>query len=122
MSDPLPESPGPFFSNAAAREYGLADEVWQRAHDLYEEAVRCDPRTWDVSLEAARTVRVPFRKGHVDVLVRCQMKPAEHWILRFTAFSVGEGGELREISREYRHGEHPPVLGEAALLDVSSPW
>ena len=72
--------------------------------------------------ERARTIRIPFQKGSVDVLIRFQSRPYEYWVMRFTAFPVADGGEFQEIPRWYWYDGPREVLGEAALLDASNRW
>ena len=115
-------TPSSFFSNAAATEHGFTDEFWYRVFGLYLEAVARDPDPSFDKHEVERTIRVPFREGHVDVLVRCQPEPREFGVLRFTVFPASDGDGVREIPRRYMRDASRPVLGEGALLDAYNRW
>ena len=114
--------PASFVTNAAARAYGFTDEFWLEVYTRYEEVLVNDPDISLSKIERARTIRMPFREGSVDVLVRCQPRPYEELVMRFTAFSVADGDEFKEISRWYWYDGPREVLGEAALLDASNRW
>ena len=122
MTESHSETPSSFLSNAAARDHGFTDEFWLDVYNRHEEVVANDPDTSFDMLERARTIRVPFQNGSVDVLIRFQPRPYEHWVMRFTAFPVADGDEFREIPRSYWYDEPREVLGEAALLDASNRW
>ena len=119
-------TPADFFGNAAAQEAGFSGQFWLDAYNRYLDEVQADPsRSFD-KWEVARTVRVPFGQGQVDVLVRTQPEPREYGILRFTVFPAADGPQPRQIARSYWYGDNakdtPPVLAEGALLDYSIPW
>lgn len=122
MTESQSTTPASFLTNAAARAYGFTDEFWLEVYTRYEEALFSDPDNYLNAIERSRTIRMPFREGSVDVLVRCQPKPYEELIMRFTAFPVADGDEFKEISRSYWYDGPREVLGEAALLDASNRW
>ena len=117
---------GDFFWNAAAQGAGFSGPFWVEAYERYVRAVEQDPSPsldkWDV----ARTVRVPFRQGGVDVLVRTQPDGREFSVLRFTAFPDDGAPEPRQVDRGYWYEgdrkETRPVLGEAVLPDAVNRW
>ncbi len=122
MTERPPITAADFFSDSASREAGLTDEFWLRAYNLYMEEVNSVAgMSFDV-FEMARTVRVPFERGHADVLVRSQPDPREARILRFTAFAAGDEAEVRQVDRLYWLDEDRPVLGEALLPDDNIRW
>ena len=122
MNEKSPITAADFFINSASREAGLTDEFWFRAYTLYlEEVNSVAVVSFDV-FEMARTVRVPFDRGHADVLVRSQPEPREARILRFTAFAAGDEAEVRQMDRLYWLDEDRPVLGEALLPDDNLRW
>ena len=118
--------PDDFFWNAAAQEAGFSGQFWLDAYNLYLDAVERDPSPSFDIWEVERTLRVPFRDGQVDVLVRAQPEGREYAVLRFTVFPAGDGAEPQHIDRWYWHGEGeegiPVVLGEGALLDYVNRW
>ena len=121
------DTPGDFFSNPTAREAGFTDNFWHHAYQLYLDAVRRDPSPSLDKFDVARTVRVPFRQGHVDVLVRVNPDPREFRVMRFTAFPAADDRpDPRQVSRWYwQEGpeqETRAALGEGALLDSSHRW
>ena len=122
MTDSLSKTPDLFLSNAAARDYGFTDEFWHKVYTLYLEAVQRDPSVSYDKLEVERTIRMPFQQESIDVLVRCQPRPYEFWVMRFTAFPGGDGDKPQEIPRWYWYDGPREVLGEAALLDASNRW
>ena len=76
-----------FFWNAAAQDAGFSGALWVEAYQRYLDAVEQDPsRSLEERWHTPRTVRVPFRQGHVEVLVRTQPDGREYCALRFTAF------------------------------------
>lgn len=83
-------------------------------------ALANDPDVYMDKIQRARTIRIPFREGSVDVLVRCHPRPYEQLVMRFTAFHAADGDEFQEISRWYWYDGPREVLGEAALLDASN--
>ena len=119
-------TPDDFFWNAAAQAAGFFGPFWLEAYHRYLDAVQRDPcpsaDKWDVE----RTVRVPLRHGHVDVLVRTQPEGREYCVLRFTVFPASEEPEPRQLDRWYWYGEDEtetlPILGEGALLDERNRW
>ncbi len=111
-----------FFINAAARKAGLSDQFWNHAYTLYLEEVDRDPSGSFEKYDIERTIRVPFRHGHIDVLARPQPESREERIMRLTAFPAGDEQEVRQVSRGYRRNESRPILGEAALLDAGQRW
>ena len=120
-------TPGNFFSNPAAREAGFTDHFWHQAYERYLDAVSRDPSPSLERFDVARTVRLPFGQGYVDVLVRVHPEPREFRVMRFTVFPAADGGpEPRQVSRWYwREGpeqETRTALGEGALLDSSHRW
>ena len=117
-----PLSPGDFFTSTAARKAGLTDEFWLEAYKLFIEEARrgLNPRGNPFHVE--RTFRVPFREGHVDVLVRSQPEPREWMILRFTAFPSADEREVQQVDRFYMSCESRPALGEAVLPDAGWRW
>ena len=116
-----------FFWNATAQEAGFSGKFWLDAYNRYLDAVRrlAPSPSFDIWV-AARTVRVPFGSGHVDVLVRGEPEAREHGALRFTVFPAGDGPDPRQIDRLYfyenEEKEMPPILGEGALLDYMNRW
>ena len=122
MSESQSKTPNSFLSNAAARDHGFTDEFWLDVYNRHQELVANDPDASFDKNERARTIRVPFQNGNVDVLIRFQPRPYEYWVMRFTAFPVAVGAEFREISRSYWYEGSRGVLGEAALLDASNRW
>lgn len=122
MTESQSTTPDSFVTNAAARAYGFTDEFWLEVYTRYEEALLDDPDNYLNKIERSRTIRMPFREGSVDVLVRCQPRPYEELIMRFTAFPVARGDEFKEISRSYWYDGPREVLGEAAPLDASNRW
>ena len=117
-----PITPSDFFSDAAAREAGFTDQFWYRAYILYLDELARDPSRSFAKYDIERTLRIPFQRGYVDVLVRAQPEPREERVLRFTAFPAGDEPGIRRVSRVYRYEETRPVLGEAALLDAGWRW
>ena len=116
-----------FFWNAAAQDAGFSGEFWVEAYQRYLDAVEQDPsRSLEERWHTPRTVRVPFRQGHVEVLIRTQPDGREYCALRFTAFPAGDGPEPRQLGRWYWHQgdgqETRPVLGEAVLPDAVNRW
>ena len=122
MVERPPISPGDFFSNAAARETGLTDQFWFEAYTRWQDAIRSDPAPF-VAMEEPCTIRLSYRHGDADVLVRMQPEGREFYSLRFTAFPAEEDTSApRQIPRWYRDTESRDVLGEAVLLDANFPW
>ena len=64
-------------------------------------------------------VRIPFRQGEADVIVRVNDRPADTIILRFTAFQTESSQDDR---LDERHGRARPKRPEAALLDHNNTW
>ncbi len=122
MTERPPITTADFFSNSASREAGLSDEFWFRAYNLYKEELNSVAGASFDIFEMARTVRVPFDRGHAEVLVRSQPEPREARILRFTAFAAGDEAEVRQVDRLYWLDEDRPVLGEAVLPDDNIRW
>ena len=122
MTERLSITAADFFTSSASREAGLSDEFWFRAYNLYIEQVNSVAGMSFDAFEMARTVRVPFERGHADVLVRSQPEPREARILRFTAFAAGDDAEVRQVDRLYWLDEDRPVLGEALLPDDNIRW
>ena len=122
MADSQSKTPDAFLSNAAARDHGFTDEFWSEVYTRYQEAVDNDPDIAFDRFERARTIRIPFQEGSVDVLVRFQPRPYEYWVMRLTAFPVADGDEYQEIPRWHWYDGPREVLGEAALLDASNRW
>ena len=116
MTESHSKTPSSFLSNAAARAHGFTDEFWLDVYNRYHEEVANDPDVSFDRFERARTIRVPFQYGSVDVLIRFQPRPYEYWVMRFTAFPVAKGDEFREIPRWYRNDGSHEVLGEASSL------
>ena len=113
-----------FFSNAAALEAGFTHRFWLQAYLQFQREAESD-----ISIPAfvryavARTVRIPFRHEHIDVLVRCQPDPREYRIFRLTAFPAEDERRALQVSRAYRYLiEGRAILGEAALLDTGRQW
>lgn len=116
-----------FFWNAAAQDAGFSSSFWVEAYQLFVDAVEQDPSpSLDGRWHTARTVRVPFQQGQVDVLIRTQPESREHLVLRFTAFPASDGPEPRQLGRGYWYQgdgqETRPVLGEAVLPDTWNRW
>ena len=122
MLDRAPISPSDFFSNAAARAAGFTDRFWFDAYTQWLEALNSDPDPTFALIDAPRTLRVPFRQGHADVLVRTQPEGHEFFSIRFTAFPADDQPAPRQIDRWYQDTESRPVLGEAVLLDSNFRW
>lgn len=122
MTERPPITAAAFFTSSASREAGLTDEFWFRAYTLYKEELNSVAGASFDIFEMARTVRVPFDRGHADVLVRSQPEPREARILRFTAFAAGDEAEVRQVDRLYWLDEDRPVLGEAVLPDDNIRW
>ncbi len=114
-----------FFSNAAARNAGFTEQFWYQAYQLYQHEAAQDPDpAWDIKLTRPRSIRMPFREGYVDVVVRAQPETREYVIMRFTAFPAdGEDGPDADQSGSwYVHNEKRPALGEGTLFDVNARW
>ena len=122
MIERPPLSPSDFFCNAAAREAGLTEQFWFDAHTRWHEALHNDPKISFDSIDTPRTIRMPFRDGHVDVLVRNQPDGGEYFAVRFTAFPADEEPTPRQISRWYMDEESRSVMGEGVLLDANFNW
>ena len=99
MADSQSKTPDAFLSNAAARDHGFTDEFWSEVYTRYQEAVDNDPDIAFDRFERARTIRIPFQEGSVDVLVRFQPRPYEYWVMGLTAFPLADGDEYQEIPR-----------------------
>ena len=99
---------------------------WLEVYQLYLDALEQDPLPHLRKLGFPRTVRVPFRQGHVDVPVRTQPEGGEHCALRFTVFAASDEPEPGQINRWCWYGEdakeNRPVLGEGVLLDEVDRW
>ena len=115
MPDEPAATPPDIFTNVATREAGFTDTFWQQAHALYEADLRRNPPEMFGNLE--RTVRAPFRDGHVDVYVRYQPEMSEYPIMRLTAYPAGDGAEPEPVDI---YTETRPRLGEARV-DCESP-
>ena len=121
-------TPADFFCNSSAIEAGFTGGFWFQAYQAYQDAVTRDPSRSLEKFDYERTVRLPFRGGYVDVLIRVHPEPREYRVFRFTAFPASDGPEPRQIKRWYWSGygdeekEDRPVLGEGALLDESDRW
>lgn len=114
-----------FFSNAAARDAGFTEQFWYQAYQLYLDEAAQDPdRAWDIKLTRPRSIRMPFREGYVDVIVRAQPESREWVIMRFTAFPAdGEDGpDAGQSGWWHPHDEKRTPLGEGALLDTNMRW
>ena len=114
-----------FFSNAAARNAGFTEQFWYQAYQLYrDEAARNPDPALDIKYTRPRSIRMPFKGGYVDVIVRAQPESREYVIMRFTAFPAdGEDGPNADrIGWWYVHNEQRPVLGEGAFLDENARW
>ena len=114
-----------FFSNAAARDAGFTEQFWYQAYQLYLDEAAQDPDpAWDIKLTRPRSIRMPFRAGYVDVIVRAQPESREWVIMRFTAFPAdGEDGpDAGQSGWWYPHDEKRSPLGEGALLDTNMRW
>ena len=122
MLDRPPITPNDFFSNDAARATGFTDQFWFDAYTQWNEAIRNDLDVSFASIDAPRTLRMPFREGYADVLVRIQPEAHEHYAIRFTAFPADDETPPRQVSRWYIDKENRPVLGEAVLLDANFHW
>lgn len=122
MTDRPPLTPSDFFSNTAAREAGFTDEFWYAVYVLFEEAIASDPSNSFDKVDIERTFRMPFRTGHVDVLVRTSPDAREYPSVRFTVFPAGDEPEARQVLRWYKSIETRPVLGEGAYLNFGFPW
>ena len=118
-------TPNDFFSNAAARNAGFTEQFWYQACQLYlVEADRDPDPALDVKYTRPRSIRMPFREGHVDVIVRAQPESRDYVIMRFTAFPAdGEDGpDAGQSAWWYPHDEKRSPLGEGALLDENARW
>ena len=122
MAESQSKTPDSFLSNAAARDHGFTDEFWHEVYTRYQEAVDNDRDISFDRFEKARTIRMPFQKSSVDVLIRFQPRPYEYWVMRLTAFPVADGEEFQEVPRWYWYDGPREVLGEAALLNASNRW
>ena len=125
MVQQQPISPNDFFSNAAARNAGFTEQFWYQAYQLYmDEAARDTDRALDIKYTRPRSIRMPFKGGHVDVIVRAQPESREYVIMRFTAFPAdGEHGPDADQSGWWYVGdEKRSPLGEGALLDGNMRW
>ena len=117
-------TPKDFFSNAAAWEAGFTGHFRHQVYQLYLEAVE---RDLDQSIEALYwpyNIRMPFKQGHIDVVVRTQPEPREHPVHRFTAFPAAGESETQAFPVERWHFPHEqrPVLGEGAMLSGIFKW
>ena len=118
-------TPNDFFSNPAARDAGFTEQFWYQAYQLYlDEAARDPDPALDIKYTRPRSIRMPFREGHVDVIVRAQPEPREYVIMRFTAFPADgeDGSDADQSGWWYVHNEQRPALGEGALLDENVWW
>ena len=125
MVQQQPITPNHFFSNAAARDAGFAEQFWYQAYQLYmDEAARDPERALDIKYTRPRSIRMPFREGHVDVIVRAQPDSREYVIMRLTAFPADgeDGSDADQSGWWYVHNEQRPPLGEGALLDENGRW
>lgn len=114
-----------FFSNAAARDAGFTEQFWYQAYQLYlDEAARDPDPALDIKYTRPRSIRMPFREGHVDVIVRAQPESREYVIMRFTAFPADseDGPDAGQSGWWYIHNEQRSPLGEGALLDENGRW
>ncbi len=123
MIERTPISAASFFLNGAALEGGFSGQFWFDTYNRYMDALRQDSfDKWDIE----RTIRVPFKGGHVDVLVRLEPDGKEFSSLRFTAFPASGGPQPTEIERWYWYGndkyDDSSKLPEAALLDSVNRW
>ncbi|MYC33356.1 MAG: hypothetical protein F4X64_09285 [Chloroflexi bacterium] len=121
MAERKPISPDDFFSNAAAREAGFTDQFWFAAYNGWLDAINSSPSPF-IALEEPHTVRLPYRHGNADVLVRTEPDGREYYSIRFTAFPAENAPTPRQISRWYFDDESRTALGEAALLDANFRW
>ena len=119
-----PETRYDFFSNAAALEAGFTHRFWRQAYLQFQREAESDTSIPEfIRYDVARTVQIPFRQEHIDVLVRCQPDPREYRIFRFTAFPAEDERQTLQVSGACRHlGEDRAILGEAALLDTGRRW
>ena len=114
-----------FFSNAAARDAGFTEQFWFQTYRIYlDEAARDPDPALDTKYTRPRSIRMPFKGGLVDVIVRAQPDSREYVIMRFTAFPAdGEDGPDAGLSGWwYVYNEKRPALGEGALLDENGRW
>ena len=114
-----------FFSNAAARDTGFTEQFWYHAYQLYmDEAARDPEPALDIKYIRPRSIRMPFREGHVDVIVRAQPDSREYVIMRLTAFPADgeDGSDADQNGWWYVGNEKRSALGEGALLDENGRW
>ena len=114
-----------FFSNAAAWNAGFTERFWYQAYQWYMDEASRDPEpALDIRYTRPRSIRMPFREGYVDVIVRAQPDSREYVIMRFTAFPTGseDGADADQSAWWYVENEKRPVLGEGALLDENARW
>ena len=123
MANQIAITPSDFFSDPAAREAGFTEHFWQRAYTLYLEAANQDPSPSLEKFDLPRTVRMPFKQGHVDVMIRVHPESREFRTVRFTVFPADNEPEVAQVERWYFYdGESRPVLGEGALLNEGRRW
>ncbi len=118
-------TPNDFFSNPAAREAGFTEQFWYQAYQLYLDEAAQDPEpALDIKYTRPRSIRMPFREGHVDVIVRAQPEPREYVIMRLTAFPADgeDGSDADQSGWWYVGNEQRSALGEGALLDANARW
>ncbi len=119
MSTPYRFTSDDIFTNSTARDAGFDEAFWLQAFDGFQEAINRQPGGFLNNFDSPYTVRVPFRQGEVDVIVRVNDRPADTVILRFTAFQTESSQDDRLDERYERTRPRRP---EAALLDYNSPW
>lgn len=123
MANQTAITPKDFFSDPAARETGFTEQFWHRAYTLFLEAANRDPSPSLEKFDLPRTVRMPFKQGHVDVMIRVHPESREFRTVRFTVFPAGNEPEVAQVDRWYFYdGESRPVLGEGALLNEGRRW
>ena len=113
-----------FFINDSAREAGLTQRFWNQAYLMFLKEAEGDTSVpvFD-RYDIARTIRVPFGQGYLNVLVRCQPDPREYRIYRLTAFATGGERQPLEVSEAYDQlREDRAALVEAVLLGSNRRW
>ena len=95
MTDRPPLTPRDFFSDTSALEAGFTGEFWYAVHELFVDASVRDSSISPDQYDVERTFRMPFRTGHVDVLVRTSPDAREYPSLRFTVFPADDDAEVR---------------------------
>lgn len=81
-------TPRDFFSDPAAQEAGFTAQFWHQAyHQACDEAQRDPDRSSD-KYDRPRSIRMPFKEGQVNVIVRAQPESRDWRIVRLTAYST----------------------------------